>query len=44
MSAAPEYILNSANIPKPMGIPNLRTSREVFKDGPLNLLNNSFFL
>ena len=44
MIAAPEYMLSSTNIPKPIGVPSLKTSKEVPKDGPLNLLNNLFFL
>ena len=44
MIAAPEYMLNSTNIPNPIGKPSLKISIEVFNVGPLNFENNIFFL
>ena len=44
ITAAPENILNSIEIPRPIGKPNLNTSFVVENDGKENLENGSVFL
>ena len=42
--AAPENILSSIKIPKPIGVPNLKNSKNVFAVVNVNLLNSLTFL